>query len=494
MEVLKRGKLPTFLRFQSRKMTTQTTASSTYRLAEFGILVGHAIPPKPECSARDEPQAHTWSLRSGVYTPRELVDGFAPLLETVVYHLGGDSSNTISARASLLNNVASNLATHTRESTLPFQNDVPDLSRREIREQAERIGETLVNWARDASQGSFEPSLNIRSPCENHLLTPVNVELMFGKRSKPHLMQLFNEYMHQMVLLRDALLPFRNFDEVLVPIDGKAARGIRHLEPARERFLTTLITKSATQSSVMELAKALLAPNLPRTDTGGYGFQYEHGCILPSFLSGGDTSVHLLEYIPTKIESLQEEVLFDYEFPDYYDAPRSEIPTGSLVQADDLLNFPSDSAPAIVQNASVTSSLSAPSTSILQLKLDIDLNYGTFVSVDIGQIARGHRYAYQAHAAKSTDRLNQNAILHSSLDILLQSECGLITARQGGFHVIPTVQPIVALATLGKIYPENVVLLPEDGALVQTEKAGKGFEPKFVIWGGVKHGGLKGHF
>ncbi|KAJ5622721.1 hypothetical protein N7528_005953 [Penicillium herquei] len=475
-------------------MTTKTARGSSYRLAGLGILVGHAIPPKPEGSARDEPHPHTWSLRSGVYTPRELVDGFAPLLETVVFHLGEDSPSAISARASLLNNVASNLATHTRESTLPFQNDVPDLSRREIKEQAKRIGMTLVNWARDAPEGSFEPSLSIRSPCENHLLTPVNVELMFGKRSKPHLMQLFNEYMHQMVLLRDVLLPFRNFDEVLVPIDNKATRGIRHLEPARERFLTTLITKSATQSSVMGLAKALLAPNLPRTDTGGYGFQYEHGCILPSLLTGGDTSFHLLEYIPTKIQSLQEEVLFDYEFPDYYTAPRSEIAAGSFVQGDDLLKFPSDSALPIVQKASVTSTSSAPSSSIFQLKLDLDLNDDTSVSVDIGQIARGHRYAYQAHTAQSTDRLNQNAILHSSLDILLQPECGLITARQGGFHVITTAEPIVALAILGKIYPENVVLLPEDGALVQTERAGKGFEPKFVIWGGVKQGGLKGHF
>ncbi|KAJ6016339.1 hypothetical protein N7540_010930 [Penicillium herquei] len=476
-------------------MTTSTGKSRPYRLAGLGgILVGHTIPPKPDGSARDEPQPHAWSLRSGVYTPRELVEGFAPLLETIVYHLGQDSPNTRSAQASLLDNVASNLATNTRESTLPFQDDVPDLSRREIKEQADRIGLALVNWARDASNGPFEPNLNIRSPCENHLLTPVNVELMFGKRSQPHLMQLFNEYMHQMVLLRDALLPFRNFDEILIPINGKAARGIRHLEPDRERFLTTLITKSATQSSMLALAKALLALNLPKTETGGYGFQYEHGCILPSFLSGGDTHFHLLEYMPTKIDPLQENVLFDYEFPDYYTAHRSEIAAGSLVQAKDLLNFPSEPVSPIVQNASVIISSFDSSTSTCQLKLQLELNDGKCAGVDIGQIARGHRYSYQALTGETTDLLNQNPIVHSSLDILQQLDSGLITAKQGGLHVIPTVQPIVVLAILGKIYPENVVLLPEDGALVQTEKAGKGFEPKFVIWGGVKEGGLKGHF
>ncbi|KAJ5731794.1 uncharacterized protein N7483_006302 [Penicillium malachiteum] len=475
-------------------MTIPTTEIPAYQLSGLGgILVGHAIPPKPGVSARDEPQPHTWSLRSGVYTPRELVEGFAPLLETVFYHLGEDSPNTRPARASLLDNVASNLSTNTRESTLPFQDDVTDLSRREIKEQAEQIDSTLVNWARDAPNGPFEPNLNLRSPCENHLLTPGNVELMFGKRSQPHLMQLCNEYLHQMVLLRDALLPFRNFDKVLIPINGKAARGMRHLEPARERFLTTLITKSATQSSVVELAKALLEPNLPQTDTGGYGFQYEHGCILPSFLSGGDTHFHLLEYMPTKIDPLEEKVLFDYELSDYFTAQRSEIAVGSLVRAEDLLSFPSDSVSPIVQNAHVAITSSASST-IFQLKLQLGLNNGKCIGVDIGQIARGHRYSYQALTGESTGVLNQNAIVHPALDILLQPDSGLITAKQGGLHVIPTMQPIVALAILGKIYPENVVLLPEGGALGQTEKSGKDFEPKFVIWGGVKQGGLKGHF
>ncbi|KAJ5167596.1 uncharacterized protein N7482_003190 [Penicillium canariense] len=480
-------------------MTKPVAASAVYRLAGLGgILAGQTITPKPEGSARDKPQPHAWTVRSGVYTPRQVVEGLGPLLDTVVYRLSEDAPDTRPARALLLDNIACNLATHTRKSTLPFQKDVRDLSRREMKEQADRIGKTLVKWAREASNGPFEPELNIRSPCENHLLTPINVELMFGRRSQPHLMQLLNEYMHQMVLLRDALLPFRNFEEVLIPIDGKATRGIRHVEPSRTQFMTLLVTKGVTQVLVLAYhltyAKALLAPDLPRTDTGGYGFQYEHGSILPAVLSGGETHFHLVEYVPAKLDPSQKNILFDYEFSDYYTAPRREIPAGSQVQAEELLKFPSASASPVIQIASLGLVPSTDSTPVRQLELCLELKNGKCVGVDIGQISRGHRYAYQALSGKELDLPTRAPIVHSALDVLLHPGCGLITAKQGGTHVIPTVEPIVALATLGKLYPENVVLLPENGGLSQTGKVGKGFEPKFIIWGGVKHGGYKGRF
>lgn len=94
------------------------------------------------------------------------------------------------------------------------------------------------------------------------------IHLMFGERAAPHLMQLFNEYMHQMVLLRDALLPFQNYQEVLIPVDRKA-RGIRHLEGARGQFLAELLTKHTTQQGIVAYAKALLAPGLLHTARGG---------------------------------------------------------------------------------------------------------------------------------------------------------------------------------------------------------------------------------
>lgn len=482
------------------KTVTATMAKAAhentiYRLPGLGpILAGQTINHKSVGGARDAPQPNAWTLRSGVYTPRELIEGFAPLIDTVVYRLGEDAPTTKPARAMLLDNIASNLATDTRESTLPFQNNVPDLSRREMKEQAERVGKSLVKWAREAPNGPFDPDLNIRSPCENHLLIPPNVELLFGRRSQPHLMQLFNEYMHQMVLLRDALLPFRNYDEVLIPVDGQAARGIRHLEPSRAQFLTGLVTKSVTQASVLAYAKALLAPNLPQTDTGGYGFQYEYGSILPAVLNGGDRPFHLLEYIPVKLDPAKENILFDYQFPDYYTAPRPDIPAGTQKQPADLLNFPIESNPPAVKNASLSLVPSSNPTPIRQLDLRLEFNNDIYTNIDVGQIARGHRYAYQSSTAQTESLPVHPATIHSAIDILQHPETGLVTAKQGGVHVIPTTEPVIALAVLGKLYPENVVLLPEDGDLSQIEEVGKGFEPKFVVWGGVQRDGFKGRF
>lgn len=125
------------------------------------------------------------------------------------------------ARAALLDNIAANLATDTRESSLPLPPDITDIFRREMRNQANRIGQTLVKWAGEYTDGPFDPDLVLRSPCEGHLLLPPNVELMFGRRSQPHLMQLFNEYMHQMIILRDAVLPFQNFEDVLIPLTAR---------------------------------------------------------------------------------------------------------------------------------------------------------------------------------------------------------------------------------------------------------------------------------
>lgn len=39
-----------------------------------------------------------------------------------------------------------------------------------------------------------------------------------GPKGSPEIMQLFNEYLHQLILLRDALMPFENWEEVPIMI------------------------------------------------------------------------------------------------------------------------------------------------------------------------------------------------------------------------------------------------------------------------------------
>ncbi|RHZ56430.1 uncharacterized protein CDV56_108164 [Aspergillus thermomutatus] len=513
-----------------RAAAMKATADTAFRLSGLGaggagaghILVGQSIPVRPDAGAHDKgTPREAWGLKSGLYTPRQLVEGFAPLLDTVVFRLGPDPPNARPARAQLLDNLAANLDTNTREATLHFPDTDLDDSRQEIAEQARRIGRTLVQYARNHTGGPFNPDLYLRSPCEGHLLIPPNVDLMFGRRSQSHLMQLFNEYMHQMVLLRDALLPFKNYEDVVIPVDGRAARGIRHLEPSRAEFLTHLLTKEVTQSAIIKHAQALLAPGLlsrssltsPKASPG-YGFQYAHGLVLPAFLAGGPTPFHLLQYLPAKlVDDAPTDVVFDYRIQDYYLAPRVEIPAGTEKSPAAGMGYPLANGwgtPALaVQSTSIGVVPPTPSSqTVRQLDLQLQLENGQCVAVDLGQVARGHRYAYQAskasESAASTNGSKTSGTapvvhvhVHDAASVLLETGGdgdGLVTAQNGGLHVIPVQDPVVALALLGKLYPGNVVLLPESEDLAQAEKAGKGLEPKFVLWGGVERGGFRGKF
>ncbi|KKK23904.1 hypothetical protein P175DRAFT_0515426 [Aspergillus ochraceoroseus IBT 24754] len=451
------------------------TKNSLYHLGS--LLVGKPItvpsPPYPAASI----STTEWTLRPGVYTPRQLVRGFAPLLDTVLYHLAPDPSSPRAARDLLLDNLAANLATDTRESSLTFPEQVTDKGRREIRDQARRIGKHLVQWANEARDSHFEPDLILRSPCEGHLLLPHNVDLMFGRRSKPHLMQLFNEYMHQMILLRDSLLPFHNYEDVLIPVSGKG-RGIRDMEGPRAKFLAGLFTKQVTQQSVVAMAREFLAPNLAQATTEGYyGFQYKYGLVLPTLFATGPLPFHLLQYIPAHVYPSHPEILLEYEFPDYYAAPRTEIPKGTATSS--LRSFPGATAPQVEKMSLGLRPSHITSPSVGKLDLQLQFDNGQCAMVDIGQIARGHRYAYEAG---EPGQVESPSIVHSAGDILFNPEHGLTTAQAGGFHVIPTDDHMVALAVLGKLYPENVVVLSRRDGLEKAVNAGKGFEPKFVVW------------
>ncbi|KAL3487804.1 hypothetical protein BJX62DRAFT_253764 [Aspergillus germanicus] len=459
------------------------TKSSIYRLGS--LIIGKCIAPVTAPCPAAKITTKEWTLHPGVYTPREIVQGFAPLLDTVLYHLAPDPdplSSPEKPRTQLLDNIAAILSTDTRESSLPFPEHVPDNSRREIRDQARRIGKHLVKWASEPKDESvFIPDLVLRSRCEGHLLTPENVDLMFGRRSKPHLMQLYNEYMHQMVLLRDSLLPFYNYEDVLIPVSG-AGRGLRHMEGPREGFMAKLFTKQVTQASVNDMARALLAPALSKagsgSGTGGYGFQYAGGLVSPAVFVDEPRPLHLLQYVPAHVHSSQAEILFEYEFPDYYDAPKVEIPAGNVVSS--LTGFPEATSPRLKEGSLELRPSETEFPSVAQLILKLSFEDGQHASVDVGQIARGHRYSYQPGEPGEYDI---PSIAHTAHDVLLDSGHGLVTAEKGGLHVISADEQVLALAVLGKLYPENVVRLSRQDGLEKAVNAGKGFDPKFVVWG-----------
>ncbi|RHZ49636.1 uncharacterized protein CDV56_101445 [Aspergillus thermomutatus] len=432
------------------------------------LAIGQAISPIGN-GDNSNSISQEWTIPAGVYTPQQLVHRLSPLLDIVVHRLGPDPPNT-SARALLLDTIAATLSTDRRESALHFSPEILNTSRREIMHQAHRIGAKLVSWA-DQHRGTPSDTVEIRSPCESHQLIPLRVELLFSRRSQPQLLQLFEEYSHQMVLLRDALLPFENFEQTPIPIPGNGTRdrdrGLRYLEAPRRGFLVGLFTKEVAQASVVAFARAVLAPRLPVPRTGGYGFQYKQGLVIPAVLAGSET-VHLLRYVAALVCEA-EEVLFDYQFEDSDAAPRVEV-AGTAEWA----GIPP--ATGEVKRAGLV--VGPVRGLIAELHLRLEMGGGGLVAVDVGQIARGHRHAYRVRPS-GAGRAPQ-AFVHQAFDILQHPGIGLVTAS-GGIHVIPVADRLVALALLGRLYPGNVALLPGDGNLADINMD-KRIEPRFVLW------------
>ncbi|PTB69979.1 hypothetical protein BBK36DRAFT_47169 [Trichoderma citrinoviride] len=423
----------------------------------------------------------------GVYNVQQLVANSGPLLDVVISRLGQDPPGQPSASSILIDGLAASLSTRGRESTFPLEKASNDVARSEIVHQANRVASTIVKHVKKSVKPAPKSlDFRIRSPCEGHLWTHSVAALLFGPRSDSQLMELYNEWLHRMVLLRDSLIPFENFEEVPLVIPPGSTRGIRDLEEPRRAFLVHCLTGNIQQMAIVDLAKVFTARGLPR---GGYGFQYSQGLILPAFLSGS-RSLHLLRYHPAHLNSSETDLLFDYEHAQYIAAPRTEI------KAEDALTTKTNWNAASLLDADTTVTESSlvveqPSGDALRraVKLGLTLDSGACVSVDLGQIARGRRYAYEIRSDKKTsddEASDSTAYVHSAASIL--SKPGLVISPRvtagspPAVHVIPTADPILRLALLGKLYPENVILVKEQDSLAALSRAGKNFAEKIVIF------------
>ena len=467
-------------------MSPLLTSHSLEVSAFQNLTIGQAV--SPFVTGHDGPtmiNGKHWFLPTGAYTARQIVESCAPLLETVLHNLGPDPDGQPTARHMLLDNPASNLALGTRESSLEIP--LKDASRKEFAAQAVKIGEALVSYAREAKDVSFDPKYAIRSPCEGHLLKPEVAYLMFGPRSLAHLMQIYNEYLHQMVLLRDALLPFENFDEVVIPIQadtGKGRLGMRFTESSRMVFIAELMTKQTTQASVLKLAQSVLTPEL--LSENSYGFQYLYGLILPASVVGG-SSLRLLRYIPSVLDDRVSEATFEYKFKDYYSAPRSEV--ASAERTLDQGQIPVSIVDDLQYGLRSHSFSLAPGSNDTsrQLRLHLKFDNGRVSSTDVGQISRGHRYSYKVSAIEGQSAITSfksTALLHTATEVLNNNgDEGLLTARNGGIHLIQATSQIEVLALLGSIYPDNIILLGSGASLKDAEEAGQALpgEPRFVL-------------
>ncbi|WNC16849.1 hypothetical protein [Brevibacillus brevis] len=437
-----------------------------------------------------ENAALDWNLPAGVYRAKEVVMELDKLLEAMLVQLGEPVNGD---PAVLLDSLQANLAISGQHASLPLGPlALKDKAGAELTSQAVRIGEQLVIWAREINAekralttygAETLGALEFRSHCYGHPLIPEATRLVWGPLGGPRIMQLYNEYLHQFVLLRDALLPFANWEEVPFEIkEHTEFKGLRFLEPAREIFLTQLLGKKLTHKAIVQYAQSVVNSGLTKT---GYGFQYRLGTVLPAGLgeSAGTAARYLLKWHPVQTVQTEETrdlaaISFDYEYDDYYAAPRNEAGKGTTVNEDTLPvsreHYDGPSIARLLPNAD-------SDRTTLRFSLEME---GREFTVDLGQLFRGHRFLYRPHGNDNAgDALTKRTSIssHRAIDIL--SHAGLVT-NPDEIHFIPTNgNELVQWALLGKLYPENVVLL-DKGDKEELEAAyvsGKGFGTQFLV-------------
>ncbi|MGG3283790.1 hypothetical protein [Paenibacillus solani] len=455
------------------------------------IDIEQFIDNKPVNSIRQGENSNMdWNLPAGIYRAKEIVIELDKMLEAMLVQLGEpvNSDPTV-----LLDSLLANLDISGRLSSLPLNSlELEDHAGTEIRTQAVRIGEQLVSWAREintekktlAEYGSETLSeLEFRSHCYGHPLTPEATAQVWGPFGGPRIMQIYNEYLHQFVLLRDALLPFANWEEV--PFEVKEYRefkGLRFLEPSREVFLTQLFKKKLTHKSIIQYAQSVVSSGLEKV---GYGFQYRLGTVLPAGLgeSARTASRYLLKWHPVQTIQVEDTqgltaVSFDYEYEDYYSAPRTEAGKGTPADDKLLPEYGED-----YDEPSIARLLPNTSTDRTTLQFSIEIK-GSEFAVDLGQLFRGQRFLYRPQInSNAGSEVIKREYLHWHPAENILSHSGLVT-NVDGIHFIPTGKnELVLRALLGKLYPENVVLL-DKGDHEELEAAyvsGKGFGTQFLV-------------
>ncbi|MFD2329449.1 hypothetical protein ACFSR7_09370 [Cohnella sp. GCM10020058] len=425
-----------------------------------------------------------WDIPNGVYTAREIVKALSVLLEAIAVQLGEAAD-----REALLANIEKTLAIAGRETALPLAAlELSDYGRLELSEQASRIGETLSQWARafdGEARGLRELGdevlgrLVFRSRCDNHLWTHEVTAMLTGPAGGPSVMQLFNEYLHEIVLLRDALLPFENWQEVPLALTARTTRGLRYTEQAHTAFLSQLLARPLDHKSLVRYAASLLAPELAAV---GYGFQYRHGTILPASLGTelAEAPRYLLRWYPVRTiaSGKGDAIAFAYEYPDYYQATRSKLGVGSEESGGGAAELGG------IAEASLQANLISDDQAVITFQLPA----GTDIyNVDLGQIFRGHRFHYRAGSADKkpigpSPTQEEPVIAHHAAGPIL-SLSGLVTDDAGTHEIATGGNELVTRALLGKLYPENVILLERGDAeaLEAAKNAGKRFGAKFLL-------------
>ncbi|MET9822935.1 MULTISPECIES: type 2 periplasmic-binding domain-containing protein [Streptomyces] len=400
----------------------------------------------PDTPALGGSRWNTFPAAGTTLTAREFFTATEPLLQGII----DDNALTTADREVLEDQIRAALALGTRETSLPlFLGPDSAPAARELGAQAETIGQELASWATEALERLLTDPiplpagpLVVRSHCYGHLLTPPAADLLLGRRGGPVTMQLYNEWLHQMVLLRDALLPFTNWQGVPLLI---TPNGLRHTEPARDAFLTELLVRQIRHTSIVAFARNVVTGT---SGPAGYGFEASGGTALPAVLDQPPLTAPRYLLTWRSDPAVGEAATYVAEVRDYYAAPRTLV--------EDLPPVTTTSGPL---SARPVTAPVADGTRTARIEVTHD---GTTAHVDLGQALRGHRFTRCEDSAAGD--ASGTADVWSALRApgLVWTESGVVTLDATGQG------DLAVLALLGRLYPENLTLRPADHSAARS--------------------------
>lgn len=388
----------------------------------------------------------------GTLTARRFATAAEPLLQGVI-----DAGALGPADLPVLDEqIHATLALGTRETALPLTPG-PDSPRatRELAAQARAIGREIAAWSTAALRRLLTDPvplpagpLVVRSHCYGHLLTPAAADLLLRHRGGPVTMQLYNEWLHQMVLLRDALLPFTNWQDVPVLI---GPTGLRHTEDGRDTFLTELLVRQIRHSGIVAHARRTLTGT---AGPAGYGFDHDGGTVLPAVLDSPPATAprYLLTWRPDP--AVRHTATYLPDPADYDAAPRTPL--------DQLPPHTPATAPRTLTGR-VTAGPVHDGVRTARIAVTHD---GTTAHADLGQALRGHRFAHRRTPGPTGTAPRPVA----AWDLLRAPQ--LVQAGDTGGTVDTTgLDGLTVLALLGRSYPRAVVLRPDGLTLGATGRS-----------------------
>jgi hypothetical protein len=387
-----------------------------------------------------------------VATARDVVRAAGGLLDAAVRACGGGDP----ARRDLVAGLAAILSADTAYSTLRLDTGATDHGpRHELAAQAERASAYVLELVDDVAIRDTPRLSDIRSSCVGYVWTPEVVERLIKPSDQHRARNLYNEWQWQLVLLRDALIPFT--DPTVVEL-AVGADGLTRLSDARDHFVVELMTRRISHATIVDFAAEAV---LGRHRTGAFGFTTARATVLPPVVTARSLKVpaYLLSYTPLVEPPLPTATFLVPSVDDYWATPSEPI-HGAPRARDE------------VEVVALHSQLSrgAPHDEGA-LSLDLSVGFDSHAwSVDLGQALRGHRYAHRPSASIGDPGRPADE------QVSAWSGCAVLRVDQSvdaprGVQLIPTGGQVpLGLALLGRLRPGHVVLYAgEDVASLEAE-------------------------